>query len=186
MRLSSTTVEDSPLFLPDGDIVFRASEGNSNYLYRMKSDGSNRHKIFSGPILDLDSVSPDGRWVIASALIHDQEQTARNIAIAVGGGQVVNVCSGYCLFSWDVWGRTAYIRAENRFEGTYALPVSRESGLPILPPDGITRTEDLTGMRGAVRIPALVDSGLGPSVYAYTRQNIRRNLYRIPLAPGGG
>ncbi len=186
VRLSSTTAEDSPLFLPDGDLVFRGSEGNSNYLYRMKSDGSNRHKIFSGPILDLNSASPDGRWLVVSAPVHGQEQTARNIAIAVDGGQVVNVCPGYCLFSWDVWGTTAYIRYENRFQGTYALPVSRESGLPRLPPDGITRAEDVTGMKGAVRIPTLVDSGLGPSVYAYTRQNTRRNLYRIPLAPGGG
>jgi eukaryotic-like serine/threonine-protein kinase len=184
-RLSSTTVEDSPLFLPDGDLVFRTTEGNSNYLYRMKSDGSNRHKIFSGPILDLDSVSPDGRWAVASAPTHDQEQTARNIAIPVDGGQVVNVCSGYCLFSWDVSGTTAYVRAENQFNGTYALPVSRESGLPKLPPDGITRAEDLARMKGAVLLPAQVDSGLGPSVYAYTRQNTRRNLYRIPLVPGG-
>ena len=186
VRLSSTTVEDSPSFLPDGDLVFRGSEGNSNYLYRMKSDGSNRHKIFSGSILDLISASPDGRWVIASVPIHGRDETARNIAIAVDGGQVVNVCSGYCLFSWDVSGRTAYIRNESRFQGTYALPVSPESGLPRLPPDGITRAEDLARMRGAVRIPTLIDSGLGPSVYAYTRQNTRRNLYRIPLTPGGG
>src|ERR1700674_2424257 len=39
VRISSTAVEDSPFFLPDGDLVFRASEGGSNFLYRMKSDG---------------------------------------------------------------------------------------------------------------------------------------------------
>ena len=45
VRISSAAVEDSPFFLPDGDLVFRAIEGGSNFLYRMKTDGTGRRKM---------------------------------------------------------------------------------------------------------------------------------------------
>jgi hypothetical protein len=45
----------------------------------------------------------------------------------------------------------------------------------------IARLEDLTNAKAAAVIPKAVESAVSPSVYAYTRRNIRRNLYRIPL-----
>jgi hypothetical protein len=65
--------------------------------------------------------------------------------------------------------------------GSYPLPVQPETGLPKLPPDGIARNEDLKNTKAAPAIPWVVDSATSPSVYAYTRQNTRRNLYRIQL-----
>jgi serine/threonine protein kinase/Tol biopolymer transport system component len=65
VRISSAAVEDVPFFLPNGDLLFRAIEGGSSYLYRMKTDGTGRRKITSERILDIASVSPDGRWVVA-------------------------------------------------------------------------------------------------------------------------
>lgn len=44
-RISSAVSEDAPLLLPDGDLVFRATEGGANFLYRMKADGSVRQRI---------------------------------------------------------------------------------------------------------------------------------------------
>ena len=44
VQISSTAVEDSPYFLPDGELIFRAIEGGSNFLYRMKADGTGRRK----------------------------------------------------------------------------------------------------------------------------------------------
>ena len=52
VRISSAAVEDSPFFLPNGDLIFRAIEGGSNFLYRMKADGSGRRKIASERIVD--------------------------------------------------------------------------------------------------------------------------------------
>jgi hypothetical protein len=79
----------------------------------------------------------------------------------------------------------AYLHYSDLFAGSYAVPVFPDSGLPKLPPGGISRAEDLARIKDAVRIPIWVTSGFGPSEYAYTRQNTRRNLYRIPLIPGG-
>jgi hypothetical protein len=55
------------------------------------------------------------------------------------------------------------------------------TGLPKLPPAGIAREEDLKAAATAAVIPQAVDSAISPSIYAYSRQNTRRNLYRIPL-----
>ncbi len=64
---------------------------------------------------------------------------------------------------------------------SYALPVLHDTGLPKLPPSGLARQEDLKNPATAYVIPQFVDSAISPSIYAYTRQATRRNLYRIPL-----
>ncbi len=181
VRISSTPIEDSPQFLPDGDVVFRAVEGGSNFLYRMKADGTGRRKITPESILDVVSVSPDGHWIVASSSSPDQEHTAATKAFAMDGGKAVTLCLGYCLLNWDTTGKFAFLNYSELFEVTYALPVQPESGLPKLPPAGFSRIEDLKNAKPAAVIPAFVYSALSPSVYAFTRQTTRRNLYRIPL-----
>jgi len=181
VRVTSAAVEDSPYFLPDGDLVFRATEGASNFLYRMKADGSGRRKITTAPVLDIVAVSPDGRWVAAGSLDSDQENSVGAKAFAVDGSRVVPFCAGYCLPSWDTTGKFVYIYSPHLFAGSYAIPVQHDSGLPKLPPDGIASIADLTKATAGVKIPRVVSSGLSASVYAYTHLNVRRNLYRIPL-----
>ena len=181
LRISSTTNEDSPHFLPDGEIVFRAVEGPSNFLYRMKADGTGRRKITSQPILEVLAISPDGRWVFLDATSSHQGIAAVAKLLAVEGEQEIRLCTSYCLFSWDKTGKFAYLYIPELFEGSYALPIERELGLPKLPPNGITRKEEVTGLKNAVAISGFVASAMSPTVYAYTRQNTRRNLYRIPL-----
>src|SRR5712664_426053 len=100
VRLSSTAIEDSPHFLPDGELVFRAIENGSNFLYRMKADGTGRHKITSERVFDVMAVSPDGRWFVAASAGPDQERTVATKAFSVDGGAAVALCPGYCKFNW--------------------------------------------------------------------------------------
>ena len=88
---------------------------------------------------------------------------------------------GYCTLTWDAAGKFVYIYFPSLHEGSYPLPVLHDTGLPKLPPSGIARLEDLTNAKTAAVIPQVADSVVSPSVYAYTRQNTRRNLYRIQL-----
>jgi Tol biopolymer transport system component len=180
-RISSTEIEDSPYFLPDGDLVFRAIEDGSNFLYRMKADGTSRRKISSQRVFDIMAVSPDGRWVVASSPVHSEEHTAAITAFSVDGGEAVRLCQGYCFPTWNTTGDLLYIYFPSLHEGSYQLPVLHDTGLPKLPPSGIAQLEDLTNAKTAAVIPQTVDSAVSPSVYAYTLQNTRRNLYRIPL-----
>jgi eukaryotic-like serine/threonine-protein kinase len=182
VRISSeTAIEDSPFFLPDGDLVFRAIEGGSNFLYRMKADGTGRRKISSQRIFDAIAVSPDGRWFLAGSPGPDEQHSAQLTAFALDGSLSVPVCQEYCLLTWDTTGKFSYLYFPSLYEGTYTLPVLPDTGLPKLPPAGIARFEDLTSAKAAAPIPHSVESALSPSLYAYTRQNTRRNLYRIPL-----
>jgi serine/threonine protein kinase/Tol biopolymer transport system component len=178
---SETAIEDSPFFLPDGDLVFRAIEGGSNFLYRMKADGTDRRKISSQRVFDAFSVSPDGRWLLAVSPGPDQEHTAQATAFAVDGSTSVPLCLGYCHLVWESTGKLAYLYFPALYEGTYLLTVVHDTGLPKLPPAGIERIEDLAIAKAAAPIPETVESAISPSVYAYTRQNTRRNLYLIPL-----
>jgi Tol biopolymer transport system component len=181
VRISSAAVEDSPHFLPDGDLVFRAIEGGSNFLYRMKADGTGRRKITSERIFDIIAVSPDGRWLVAGSPGPSQENMVATKAFAGDGSKAVLLCLGYCLLKWDTTGKFVYLYFPELFEGVYALPVLHDSELPKLPPGGITRKEEVTNLKTAVAIPWFVASATSPSVYAYTRRNTRRNLYRIQL-----
>jgi eukaryotic-like serine/threonine-protein kinase len=183
LRISSTVAEDSPLLLPGGDLVFRATESGANFLYRMKTDGSARQKISPERILDSYSISPDGRWVIAeTAGSGDDEHTTLGTtkAFAMNGTATVTLCSGYCLASWDTSGGFVYFTFPDVKKGSYALPVMRDSGLPRVSPSA-TSIEDITNQKAITAIPWEVESAVNPSVYAYTRLNTRRNLYRIQL-----
>ena len=181
VHIVSTSTQDSPHFLPDGDLVFLAVEGGSNFCYRMKADGGDRRKIIPDPVLDVRAVSPDGRWIVASAPDAKLEHKAAVKVFAIDGSQSLNLCIGYCLLGWDTSGKFMFFSFPGLFEGSYALPVQHDFGLPKLPEAGITRKEDLADPKSNVAVPWFVDSALSPSVYAYTRQNTRRNLYRIPL-----
>ena len=184
VRISSPAAEDSPYFLPDGELVFRAIEGGSNYLYRMKTDGSARQKISPERILDINDVSPDGRWIAAATPGAGDEEhinLGTTKAFAVDGTETVSVCAGYCLFSWDTSEGFVYLSYPMERGMSYPLPVMPESGLPKLPSVIATRIEDFGKPKESPAIPWQVESAVNPSVYAYTRQNTRRNLYRIQL-----
>jgi serine/threonine protein kinase len=181
VRISSPAVEDSPFFLPDGNLVFRAIEGGSNFIYRMKTDGTGRRKIALRPTSDVTSVSPDGRWVIAGGLGTALVDTGAT-AFAVDGSTAVKLCAHYCEVHWDTSGKFVFANFPAALhEGSYLVPVMRDSGLPKLPLIENPRVEDFPNPKAVVALPWYVESALGPSVYAYTQQNFRRNLYRIQL-----
>jgi len=65
---------------------------------------------------------------------------------------------------------------------TYAVPMKTGTALPEIPADGFTSAADIAALPG-VRVIDAVDLAPGPSldVYAYSRETVQRNLYRIPV-----
>jgi len=179
VRIPSTAIEDSPYFLPDGDLVFRAAEDDANYLYRMKSDGSGRRKITSERVLDVVAASPDGRWVVAASPNPDPDHPVALKAYAVDGGAApAMLCLDYCVVRWDTAGKFVYTQLH---QSSYVLPVMHDTGFPKISLGDIAGIEREATAKTITVIPEVVLSAVSPSVYAYTRQNTRRNLYRIPL-----
>jgi eukaryotic-like serine/threonine-protein kinase len=181
VHIPSAAVEDSPLFLPNGDLLFRAIEGGSSFLYRMKNDGTERRKVIPERIIDVEAVSPDGRWVIAGEPIPGEEHTTITKAFAVDGDASLPLCIDYCTFDWDTSGKYAYVSMMPGARGTYAVPVLHDLGLPKLPQAGLMRNQSFTSSKTNVAIQWSVQSALSPSIYAYTRETTRRNLYRIQI-----
>jgi serine/threonine protein kinase len=177
-HISSAAVEDSPFFLPDGDLVFRVEEGGSNFLYRMKADGTGRRKIIPDRTLGVGAVSQNGRWMAAWFPTPDEEYPASVKAVALDGSASVLLCVDECHPNWDTTGKFVYFNFPEFFEGSYVLPLMQDGGLPKIPLTGFGKKDDFAN---AKTIPWHVESALNPSVYAYTRVNTRRNLYRIPL-----
>jgi Tol biopolymer transport system component len=179
-HISSAAAEDTAFFLPDGDLVFRAFEGGANFLYRMKPDGTGRRKLIPDRIIELAAVSPDGRWVIVGVPNPDEERPAVVKAIALDGSASapVPICVLACWPNWDLTGKFVYLNSPDLGVGSYVIPVIQDGGLPKIPSAPIKRVEDIPN---AKKIPWHVESALNPSVYAYTRENTRRNLYRIQL-----
>jgi serine/threonine protein kinase len=182
LHIVSSAIEDSPAFLPDGDLIFRAVEGRTNFLYRMHADGSGRRKISPDRIFDFIALSPDGRWAVVQAVGPDEERTYSVIALPVEGGPRVRLCLNTCLPRWDVREEFMYVNfLAQPDQNTYALPIRRGWAIPNLPSTGIVGIEDLKKAKPTVVIPHIVDSAVSPSLYVYTVQSTHRNLYRIPL-----
>ena len=181
-ELASVAGYDAPHFLPNGDLVLRTTEGGQNFLYRVSQDGAQRRKITPDPILDLFSVSPDGRWVLASTRATDGERSVATIAYALDGGSSLRICYAYCAGAWDISGRFFYLGSGSPDDSNnYMLPVNPARGIPNFPPGGLTKGVDLKADKRVIAIPQGIESAVRPDYYSYTRRNVRRNIYRIPL-----
>jgi len=181
-QIVSSAIEDLPVFLPDGDLLFRAVEGDANFLYRMHADGSSRRKVSPDHIFDFFTVSPDGRWAVVSAPDTSAEQPSAIFAVPVEGGSPVRLCINICYPKWDAHEDFMYIRFHEQDDPvSYALPIRRGYGLPDLPSTPISRIEDVKKLKSVVAIPHIVDTAFSSSIYVYTVNSTYRNLYRIPL-----
>ena len=179
--IESQTSDDCGVFLPDGDLALRVVEGEQNYLYREKPDGSARRKISDTPILDFYGVSHDGRWALAVTRGLDAAHPYSVTALPISGGPTVPVCVGLCFSTWDRAGKSLYLTVPSTGNtNTYILPL-RRNGLPMLPATGIASPDDLAKMKAEVAPVGMVESGGTSSLYAFSRITVRRNLYRIPL-----
>ncbi|MGC1618761.1 MAG: winged helix-turn-helix domain-containing protein [Candidatus Acidiferrum sp.] len=177
----SSVNEDQPHWDSAGYIYFRAAEGRFNFLYRMRPDGSERVRLLPDPILEVQSVSPNGRWAIV-AQPKGQAQTARILASPLDGGTPVTVCLGYCQAQWAPDGKTfSVIISAMAGTETLVVPVSGAMSLPRLPPAGILTQADLQSVIGAKVVNGSILWGPKPGQSASLHQDVHRNLYRVAL-----
>jgi serine/threonine protein kinase len=182
-EIPSSESEDSPFFLPNGDLIFRAGEGNLNFVYHMKQDGTARNKVVADPIFDLRSVSPDGRWVVAHANSPDAGHPYSVVAFSLDGGKQVQLCYSLCTGNWSTSGLFFYVQSSTSGDlNTYMLPLPPGRSLPSSAPGDLGRPEFLKSYQGNFAILQTVDSAISPSLYSYTKGSTRRNIYRIPLS----
>jgi Tol biopolymer transport system component len=183
-RLSSGD-DSSPRFMPDGNIIFRSSEGKMNYLNRMRGDGTGRQRLSESPILTLGRISPDGKWASVWGTVPEEESPNARLLFPTDGGASVRICD-LCSVGWAPDGKYFYIQLSGGMSQglarTYAIPLRRGLMAPDLGPAGVKSPDDLKNLPGVQIIDALaIAPGMSPSTYAFRKTSVHRNLYRVPL-----
>ena len=186
-QLSEEGKECCPLFASNEELVFMATEGEESFLYRVKTDGSERRKVYEQPVVALETVSPDGRYAVVQAEVKGEDVPRGIFAIPLDGGTPVRICSGLCVVRWSMDGKSLFLSVVGGSHGhsfgwgTFIVPLAAGQMLPKLPPRGVASKADAEALPGArpTDLPAL--PGLTGKVYAYARQSVHRNLFRIPL-----
>lgn len=171
---------EQPIFGPGGEIFFHKVEGTSAFLYSVREDGSGFRKVSEMPIIDVFGSSPDRKWLLLGG------NPANEILLPAAGGDPL-----YARISPPMWIRWTGDRksvfvfgAGQSMTRAFVVPLPPGQVLPrsfTLPGNPLSEA-DLAKIPGVRTIPE-GDVVPGPSagVYAFTRESLQRNLYRIPL-----
>ena len=150
-------------FCPMVTCYFVPSREGLTYLYRMHADGTARRKVSLGKILELFTVSPDGRWAAVQAPDPSGGHPYAVFALPIEGGSPVRLCVNTCYPKWDARGEFMYMDFLGQADpNSYALPIQHGSGLPDLPSTTIAGTEDLKKLKSALVFPHVVDASFQP------------------------
>jgi hypothetical protein len=166
-----------PRFGPDGEVFFR----NSGFAYRVREDGTGMRKAIDEPVLLLNGISPDGRWLVAWSPLRDENAVAYQ-AFSLQGGQAPIEIARDIVWNWSPDGRWLSISDGPIAPGrSYIVAVSPGSVLPRLPAGGLRSEGQIAQLPGARRVETVAIPGPAQGVYAFYRDTTQRNLYRIPL-----
>ena len=108
------------------------------------------------------------------------------MAVPVDGGPPRRICRGGRPVEWSPDGKFLYISVQqssrNSAGKTLVIPLPAGEMFPNLPPSGIVGLEDAPLFRGSRLIDGWnLSPGPDPSVFAYVKMTVHRNLFRIPL-----
>ncbi len=186
-RRIGATGEVQPHFGPEGQVLFRLTDGNAFYLAKMGRDGSGRTKIFPSPILDILGMPPDRRFVlmgVPGATPSGGESAA--FPLEGGPARMLWLCEFGCRPTWSPDGKHFYLAVappsqKNPTGKTLVFPVPPGETFPSMLASGIRSEVEALDIPGAQVIhQANIGPGLG-STYAYVKPTIHANLFRIPL-----
>ncbi len=175
----------NPKFGPARDLFFRGVEGKQNFIYRMNLDGTGLRKVILDPVIEFEGLSPDTQWVLARVGVSGEQTSNRVDAYPVNGGSPKSICHGWCSMTWSSDAKFAYVNSWLSLGNVFAIPLQRGHLFPPLPPSGFTSENEImpiasTRVASTAEIGA-VAFGRSPSIYAFDRLTVRRNLYRVPV-----
>jgi serine/threonine protein kinase len=171
---------EQPLFGPDGEIFFRRVEGNSAFLYSVREDGTGLRKAAELPVVNLFGVYPNHKWLLISV-----SAIGEIIFPVTGGAPILTHLHAPEWLRWTGDGKYLFVVGANQKRAnTFVLPLSPGEVLP----GSISRAKpfpseaELAKLPGVRTIP-VADVVPGPTadIYAFTRETVQRNLYRIPI-----
>ena len=178
-----------PRFGPASDFFFCGADGNDNFIYRMNLDGSGLKKVIPESVLELEGVSPDGKWLTVRKALAGQKSSSHGlVAYSLDGAPSFTICYSWCRVDWSSDSKYFYFVQSSKpdeSQNAYAIPLKSGQLFPTVPAKGFQTESEIMALPGAQKISspnmwALVN-GKNPSIYAFDRRSVRRNLYRIPV-----
>jgi eukaryotic-like serine/threonine-protein kinase len=179
---------DMPVFGLPGELVFHSVEGGGSFAFRVHEDGTGKQKLVSQQIYQIHSISPDGQWLVTTGIPTGGEATTSTLILPMSGGSSVGILDAFCMAQWQPDSRFFYLsvmtgmQSAGAYGKTYVLPLRHGKMLPDIPAGGFPSEAAIAALPG-VRVidSADIAPGASPDVYAFSRQTIHRNLYRVPL-----
>lgn len=183
---------DQPKFEGPGEILFRHVEPDgTGFVFRVREDGTGISKALERPIVSPRGVTPDHEWFVTRV---QQPAGSSLLAIPTRGGPPVSLYDGGsvgaaadALLKWSGDRRVLFIsytpHSEQTTAGrTYAVPLRPDRVFPEVAAGGLCSEAEIARLPG-VRRMEFYDVTAGPrgDIYAFSRQTVQRNLYRIPM-----
>ncbi|HET9695982.1 MAG TPA: adenylate/guanylate cyclase domain-containing protein, partial [Terriglobales bacterium] len=179
-----------------GEIVYQGPQALPK-LMRINEDGSGQAAISDLEIMQLQNVSPDGRWALVGMTPPGShgERNVKMAAVPLEGGDPVTVCdecsfgfgsvrTSAPLLSWSPDGKWVYVPLRPFPFGstkTALIPV-KPGAVPPTFTEGFGSEADFERITGARLVSQdNVAPGLSPTRFANTRRSAKANLFRVYL-----
>ncbi len=173
---------EQPVFGSGGEVFFRKVEGSSAFLYSVREDGGGLRRVSDSPLLGVISVHPSRKWLGLGV-----SRGGQVIFPVAGGAPLLTHISPPPVLRWTGDGKHLFVvgRENQNWPNTYAVPLSPGEVLPgpIARSETFPSEAEFAKLPGVRTIPAAADVVPGPTadIYAFTRETVQRNLYRIPV-----
>ena len=174
---------DQPIFERSGAILFNASGA---LLHRVQPDGTGLQKVIGDGALHRGSLSPDGRW-LPVRLIGPMGYFSEMYSLDGGAPIPIAPAGAVDIYlTWSPDGQWIFISVSESVNSdrgrTFAVPLPPGKMLPGIPPEGFHSEAQIAALEGAYRIDSIdMTPGPVPGEYAFVRETLLRNLYRIPM-----
>ncbi|HWX91831.1 MAG TPA: WD40 repeat domain-containing serine/threonine protein kinase [Terriglobales bacterium] len=178
---------DHPGFTPSY-VYYTKRALDGAHVHRVHPDGSGDEQIWDEKIQSL-ATSPDGRYLAltvpiqksAAGMKHGQQWKLE--VVDWGRKRVYPVCDDAVAY-WSGDGKSFLVSPMGIYKGapTYVLSAPADRGIPELPSNGISNITEFAKLKHVRTIPQTsIGIGRTPDTYAFVKETVQRNLYRIPL-----
>jgi serine/threonine protein kinase/Tol biopolymer transport system component len=154
-----------------------------SYAHRVRPDGSGDETIWPERIIAA-AFSPDGRHLAVTLPLEGRSEWKLEI-VDWERKSVQLVCNDAIAY-WSDDGRsfiaTGGTGKRNTSAMVYKVNLPEANSLPELPPNGLSNVSQFATLKNVRSITAgIIGPGRNPDTYAYVKEIVQRNLYRVPL-----
>jgi Tol biopolymer transport system component/tRNA A-37 threonylcarbamoyl transferase component Bud32 len=171
---------EQPLFGATGEVFFRKLEGTTAFLYRVQQDGGELRKAMDVSVVGMLGASPDRNWLVIGT-----HANGGSVILRLDGGAPIKThLVGPIVLGWPGDRKHLFVqeRVGNSVGKAYVFPLTPGQPVPESVLHGFPSDQEIMKLPG-VRAIALEDvvPGATADIYAYIRESVQRNLYRVPV-----